>query len=420
MIRVLINAYAVSPSWGSEQGMGWNWIINIAKYCEVYVITEGEWKKDIEKTLIEASEGKNNDITPDQASHIHFYYNPVNEKIRKMCWNQGDWRFYWYYKKWQQKTLDIAKHICSKNKIDIIHQLNMVGFREPGYLWKIKNIPFVWGPVGGMEKIPINYLNEDSYILRIKSLIKNLINKLQLKYSIRVQSAIKNSQIILAATKGSYLNLKNYNPKSIVLINETGCQINQCKHSYNINKQSFDIIWVGRFYYSKQLNVALRTMNELKNQPNIKLHIVGSGSLQDINKYHKLAEDLNLNNVFWYGNIEHNKVQAMMQKADLFFFTSIKDATSSVILEAISNGLPILCYDICGFGPIVDKSIGRKIQLSSPRKSITEFSQIIRNLESDRKLLEQMSLNCKIKQQELSWENRSLKIVNIYKQILSL
>lgn len=410
MLKILINAYACSPNMGSEPGMGWNWCLNLAKYCELFIITEGEFKNEIEKALTELP----------QRNNLHFYYNPLPDKIRKMCWNQGDWRFYWYYRKWQQKTLNIAREICRNNKIDIIHQLNMVGFREPGYLWKIKNIPFVWGPVGGMETIPINYLNEDSYIIKIKSLFKNLINKLQLKYSIRVQSAIRNSQVILAATKGSYLNLKNYNPKSIVLINETGCQINQFTHNYNINKQTFDIIWVGRFYYSKQLNVALRTMNELKDQPNIKLHIVGGGSPQDINKYHKLAKDLNLNNVLWYGNIEHNKVQAMMQKADLFFFTSIKDATSSVILEAISNGLPILCYDICGFGPIVDKSIGRKIQLSSPKISIIEFSKIIRNLESNRKLLEQMSRNCKIKQEELSWENRSIKIVNIYKQILSL
>jgi hypothetical protein len=26
--------------------------------------------------------------------------------------------------------------------------LNMIGYREPGYLWKL-NVPFVWGPMGG-------------------------------------------------------------------------------------------------------------------------------------------------------------------------------------------------------------------------------------------------------------------------------
>ena len=50
-INVLINAYAVSPAWGSEPGMGWNWVSNLARYCNLYVITEGEWRKEIEEAL---------------------------------------------------------------------------------------------------------------------------------------------------------------------------------------------------------------------------------------------------------------------------------------------------------------------------------------------------------------------------------
>lgn len=51
MLNVLINAYAVSPNWGSEAGMGWNWIINLANHCNLFIITEGEWKDEIEKAL---------------------------------------------------------------------------------------------------------------------------------------------------------------------------------------------------------------------------------------------------------------------------------------------------------------------------------------------------------------------------------
>lgn len=136
MLSILINAYACSPNMGSEPGMAWNWCTNLAKYCELHIITEGEFKDKIEATVPSLPQGKN----------MHFYYNPVSEKVRKMCWNQGDWRFYYYYKKWQKKTLEIAKEIVEKYPIDIIHQLNMVGFREPGYLWKIEK-PFIWGPL---------------------------------------------------------------------------------------------------------------------------------------------------------------------------------------------------------------------------------------------------------------------------------
>ena len=42
MLKILINAYACSPNWGSEPGMAWNWITNIAKHCKCFVITESE------------------------------------------------------------------------------------------------------------------------------------------------------------------------------------------------------------------------------------------------------------------------------------------------------------------------------------------------------------------------------------------
>lgn len=50
-MNVLINAYAVSPKWGSEQGVGWNWIVNIAHYCNVFVITESEYENEIYEAL---------------------------------------------------------------------------------------------------------------------------------------------------------------------------------------------------------------------------------------------------------------------------------------------------------------------------------------------------------------------------------
>ena len=88
-LNVLINAYAVSPAWGSEPGMGWNWVSNLARYCNLYVITEGEWKKEIDIAL-ESHPFKDN---------LHFYYLPVSDNVRMKCWNQVDWRFYFYYRK---------------------------------------------------------------------------------------------------------------------------------------------------------------------------------------------------------------------------------------------------------------------------------------------------------------------------------
>ena len=196
MISILINAYACSPGMGSEPGMAWNWCVNLAKYCELHIITEGEFREKIEGSLTPAPSPKREGsdmtvneygLTEVQIRNLHFYWNPIGGdddelcvKIRKMCWNQGDWRFYKYYKKWQWRTYELAKDICDKQHIDILHQLNMIGFREPGYLWKINEIPLVWGPVDAKEAFPVEYLDGAGWKAKIFMNLKNLITKWQI------------------------------------------------------------------------------------------------------------------------------------------------------------------------------------------------------------------------------------------------
>ena len=180
MLTILINAYACSPGMGSEPGMAWNWCVNLAKHCELHIITEGEFRDKIKAVL----------PTLPQGSNMHFYYNPVSEKIRKMCWNQGDWRFYYYYRKWQKKTLEIATEIIKNKHIDIVHQLNMVGFREPGYLGEL-NKPLIWGPIAGIGSIPFSFLKGSGLKYTSFFLLKNLLTFIQLRFSPRIRKMIK-------------------------------------------------------------------------------------------------------------------------------------------------------------------------------------------------------------------------------------
>lgn len=439
MLKVLINAYACCPNMGSEQGMGWNWISNIAKTCEVFVVTESEYE-NVNSRL--ADDCEQYGISKEQCDRMHFYFVPAGEteeesaKIRSMCWNQGTWSFYLKYAKWQEKALAVARNIIDEQEkagsnIDIMHQLNMAGFREPGMLYKInderkkqgmKRIPLVWGPMTGYGSIPFPFMLSGGLKFTAFYSLKNTLNLLQLIFHPRVRKMVKSSDKLIAATPEMKNGLDAFYKADIEHINETGCVINKEETSIvkSFSKDVFKVLWVGRFMYTKQLEIALKVMGRLTGLKNIEFHIVGKGFTdEETQAMRAKAVEYGAEGIcHWHGQIPNVEVHKLMQESDIFFFTSIFEATSTVILEAIQNGLPIVCFDRCGFGPIVDDSIGMKIPCKSPKQAVRDFVKAITYLYNHREVLPLMSANCKSKRLELSWDNKMTRLMSFYRKLV--
>lgn len=412
-MKILINAYACSPGMGSEPGMAWNWIVNLAKFCELEIITEGEFADKIEQALPSLPQGAN----------MHFHYIPVSDKVRRMCWNQGDWRFYRHYRRWQWRAYLMARDLCNWEHIDILHQLNMIGFREPGYLWKLskeKGIPFVWGPIGGLKLFPQEFLKQAGWKQRLFNSLKNSITLWQLKHDKRVNEALHTASLLISAIPDSQIRIKRYKNLNSVIIPETGCM------PYNISKKQshgeLRLLWVGKFDYRKQLELALRSLakvvKELKPSDNdIRLVVCGTGSVSQVEYYHSLAEELGVGTIVdWRGQCNHDAVLKEMESADMLFFTSVSDDTSTVVMEAISVGLPVLCHDAMGFGHVVDNRCGMKIPLVNPQQSINDFAKDIVFLSAHRDELRRMSKGCEKVSNQFSWENKARKMVSFYEE----
>ena len=77
--------------------------------------------------------------------------------------------------------------------------------------------------------------------------------------------------------------------------------------------------------------------------------------------------------------------------------------------------MPVVCFDVCGMATVIDETVGRKITLSSPIQSVKDFAKVLNELEADRSLLKQLSLNCRQRQEELSWDNKVKQMLELYK-----
>jgi glycosyltransferase involved in cell wall biosynthesis len=167
------------------------------------------------------------------------------------------------------------------------------------------------------------------------------------------------------------------------------------------------------------LGLAIETIARLKDCCKLKLHIIGTGTDAEVNRYKSLANQLEVNNIIeWHGKIPNSEVQKIMRESDLFLFTSIMEGTPHVVLEAIQNALPVICFDACGQSGVVNETIGVKIKLTNKETATNDFSTAIRTLYNNVEELRQMSINCNQRQKEISWDGKAQTMTKIYKEAI--
>jgi glycosyltransferase involved in cell wall biosynthesis len=196
-------------------------------------------------------------------------------------------------------------------------------------------------------------------------------------------------------------------------MNETGASLIPVTKRQKEEK-TFDILWVGKTDFRKQLALTIKAVATAFHD-NIRLHIVGSG---DMEAYLREAEKQGIaDQCVIHGSVSHDEVLRIMDSADMFLFTSVAEGTPHVVLEAISMGLPVVCFDTCGQGDSVTDDIGMKIPLSHPEQSVKDFAERIEYLYKHREVLTKMSENCKQRAEELSWERKAKEMIRLYDQV---
>ena len=145
-----------------------------------------------------------------------FIHKPRARLLRKI-WPPS---YYWFYRIWQWRAYKKACELHKTVGFDLVHQLNMVGFREPGYLWKLK-VPFVWGPVGGLGYTDWRLLGLLPLAGKVEFLFRNIINWFHSNFLLRprfaAMMASKTGALITATSENQREAKRLWGTDSIVL-----------------------------------------------------------------------------------------------------------------------------------------------------------------------------------------------------------
>lgn len=406
--KILISCYACSPYRGSEPGMGWSFVSGLSQHFEVHVIVEEEkFKADIQKYLEEATTAYDN---------LHFYFikKKRNRKLRKI-WPPS---YYWFYKQWQKEAFHLAQELHKKEQFDLCHQLNMVGYREPGYLWKL-DVPFVWGPIGGLQNTSWKLFPFLDAYGKLFYGGRNIYNSLQAKFLSRPKlAATRHNASIIAATPDIKSAIKTLWNTEASILTEVGTleSVNETIN-FRDTSQPIDIVWSGQHTPGKALNILLQSLAQLPQETNWKLHVLGVG--KETEKWKQLANQLGVSNrCVWYGWLQKDEAINVMKQGHLFVMTSLKDLTSTVIIEAISLGMPVITLDHCGFSHVINEQCGVKIPITNASQITQNIASAIQRLHDDETLRQQLSKGAQQRSNDFQWNDKVDKLNQCYTQLL--
>ncbi len=403
---ILASVYAVNPYKGSEDAMGWNFVIQIASFNKVIAITRENNQENIEKYMHE---------NPNKAyKNIQFLYFDLPYYMR--FWKKGGRGAMLYYLMWQKGIIGYIKK--QKIEYDIVHNINFHNDWTPSYLWKL-NKPFVWGPIGHHPLIPSQYLKPYSKKYWIKDRLTWLIKKMFWNTSLSLRKTVENADTVFCMNKSIEKVLSISPDKSIIF---PSVATEDFGYDLDEKKNKFTLISAGRLVPLKGYDLSIlgfaSFINGLPEKEKIKCELIIVGSGHELNFYKRLCVKKGISSyVKFIKWIDRKELMKLFRKASIFLFPSHEGA-GMVVSEALSFGLPVICLKNCGPGEFIDKSCGFAIPIQAYKATVSGISRAISTLYTNPKLCDEMSKNARLRfEEKFHWNRRGEVLRVVYSKL---
>lgn len=416
-LRVLAVAYACSPDRGSESGVGWGWVKAISESHDVTVITADFNAPDIERYLSDRGAERFN-LRFIYVKNRPWHYRPqglwltIENSIAKPAMNFA-------YQAWLHSAFQIALRETRKDRYDLVHLITYVGWRFPGKFYQL-GIPFVWGPIGGLMNMPRQLFPALGFKGAIYYIGRNLINTLQIRLLRGPRKALRQSHgALIAATLDIRAALLRHFGASSEVICEVGLpELIPGKTCRRMNDEPLRICWSGLHIPRKALPLLLRALDRLPRDLPYRLEILGDGPSSPA--WRRLARRLNVSpNCHWYGQLPRDRALEMMKACHVFVITSLDELTSTVAVEAIALGLPIVCVDHCGFADLVTSRCGIKIPPVSVQKIVVGLADALVHLYNE-DLRSELAQGAVVRSREYSWQSKMTALNAVYRTAIGI
>lgn len=398
-----MTAYDVDPYKGGESQVGWKIPHIASKHFNIILITRKNNKENILKYIEE------NKISSERMSFI-FYDLPYFLRF----WKRGKRGSGIYFYLWQ---LCIPIFIYLKKiDFDIAHSVNFVSDAYPHFLWATLK-PTIWGPIAHHEKIYKDALKFYGRSALLKDRITWVIKIFLWKLDIFNFASRKLSSKILVSNQSvkKRLNLNNKN-----IVNFPSSAIDSLPLLDKNKKKDFSFLVVARAVPLKSIDIAIKAFIKFKtlnNDSGVTLNIIGEGSflkeLKNLTHNHSMQDSIK-----FYGAVNYDKLDNFYKQSSVFLCPSHEGGGMAVI-EAMSYGLPVICFKNFGPGEAACDESAIRINYEYYDQSINKFYEAMDFLHKNPHKVSKMSDAAIYRvKNKFMWEHREISLRQIYNELI--
>lgn len=406
-LRVLISAYACEPDKGSEPAVGWNWVSQIARHHEVWVLTRANNRNAIE-----------NACAAGQLQNVHWNYFDLPRWAQ--FWKRGRRGIHLYYYLWQLGALFVARKLQRRVKYDIAHHVTFVSYSVPSFLAFLP-VPFIWGPVGGGEALPLKLWRNLPLKARTYEFIRWLAHRL-CEHDPFLRWTARRAAIALATTEETAERLRALGCRRVEILSQVALPQDEIDSLARITPRAtgpFRVLSIGSLLHLKGFDLALRAFASLQSDfRDSQYWILGDGPERD--RLESLARSLGLQGrVRFWGQVPRHLVLQRLADCDVLLHPALHDSGSYVCAEAMAAGRAVICLDLGGPALQVSDSSGRRVRPTDRDGTVRSLASSLVTFASDAEARSRAGqAGREIVRRDLCWENKGAHARLLYRRVL--
>jgi glycosyltransferase involved in cell wall biosynthesis len=364
-LKVLMSAYACEPGRGSEPEVGWQWALHMSRAHDVSVVTRANNRQAIEAGLAQSSDP--------HPRFIYYDLPPFWVSLKKKGLPVSLYYFLW----------QIGVRIALRKRLrefDLIHHITFNSFRQPGCWWGCGK-PVILGPLGGGQVAPWRMLSLFSHTKWYE--VFRSITVLLASYVPSVLLSCLYANVILVANGDTERRIPALWRKKCHRLLETGVSPAELSSRAPLDeKEEIRVIWVSRFDEIKAPLLAVRAFaGAFQRNARMRLTMVGDGP--DFEAVRQTILLLGLSSaVTLLGKVPKGQIAEVLASHDMFLFTSLRDTSGNVLLEAMAAGLPSVCLRHHGAAEISTDQTAIRVVPSSVETTLQKLAEALLELAS--------------------------------------